>query len=131
MIWSFVVKETHAHAEHARKLEQPACANSVDALFVLLHLLKGKSELLTQTLLAHPEEHAPKSHPAADVDIDGIRSSGALFFVARLAHKRSFCSVVMNDYFYLSHKTEAVSYLSVRRASTGATGAQGKENASH
>ena len=73
-----LVEKLHRHAEHLRQIEQPAGADAVDALLVLLDLLEGEAELLAELLLAHAEQHAAEADPAADVHIDRIGPSRAL-----------------------------------------------------
>ena len=73
-----LVEELHRHAEHLRQIEQPAGADAVDALLVLLDLLEGQAELLAELLLAHAEQHAAEAHPAADMHVDRIGPPRAL-----------------------------------------------------
>ncbi len=75
----FLVEELHRHAEHLRKIEQPARTNAVDALLVFLHLLERQTQLLAELLLAHAEQHAAKAHAAADMNVDRIGPPRTLF----------------------------------------------------
>src|SRR4029079_3684989 len=58
-----VKEERHRHLKDVRNLLQPARADAICALFVLLHLLKGQAKSITELLLAHREHHA--THPYA------------------------------------------------------------------
>ena len=84
-----LVKELHRDAEDLRQIEQPAGADPVDALLVLLDLLEGEAEMLAEFLLAHPEQHPPQTHPTSDVYIDGIGTPRATLFYFR-AFQRIF-----------------------------------------
>ena len=50
-------------------------ADAVGAALVLLHLLERQADGLAQFLLAEPEQGAPQPHPAANVNVDGIRDA--------------------------------------------------------
>ena len=65
-------KEWHRYVEDLSSLLQPTSAHPIDALLVLLHLLKGKAEPNGQLLLAHAEHEAPHAKPAADVLVDEV-----------------------------------------------------------
>ena len=66
------VVELDGHAEDARNLLQPARADAVRALLVLLHLLKGEAQRVAQALLAHPDEHPAHADPAANMLVDWV-----------------------------------------------------------
>ena len=51
---------------------EPARTDSVDAMLVLLDLLKRQPERITQSLLGHAQHGAAHANPAADMDIDGV-----------------------------------------------------------
>ena len=75
---SLLVEELYRHAQHLREIEQPAGADAVDALLVLLDLLEREAQLLAELFLAHAEQHAAKADAAADVHVDRIGPSRAL-----------------------------------------------------
>src|SRR5262249_37083118 len=70
--WCLVVKKLYGYAEHPRKVEEPARANAIDALFVFLHLLECEAQMLAKLFLAHAEQHAPKPYARADMHIHRI-----------------------------------------------------------
>ena len=51
-------------------MEQAACANAIDALFVLLNLLEGQAQGIREFLLAHTQHDPPGPNPGADMLID-------------------------------------------------------------
>src|SRR5690606_23990491 len=55
--------------EHLAQFEQPAGADAVGAPFILLYLLEGQSDRLTQLLLAHAEQRATQPDSPADMYI--------------------------------------------------------------
>ena len=60
--------------ENLGDARQPAGANSIGALLVLLHLLKGYAESLRQFRLRQPSGQTPESNVASYDNVIGIRS---------------------------------------------------------
>src|SRR5450631_3956964 len=67
-----VEEKRRRHFEHARELLEPACADSIRALFIFLNLLKRHIERFTELTLAHSDHQPAHAHPGAHMLIDGI-----------------------------------------------------------
>src|SRR4029077_20561433 len=67
-----IEEERHRYLENVRNLLQPAGANAVGALFVLLHLLKSQAKSIAELLLAHRQHHATHAYAATDMLINWI-----------------------------------------------------------
>ena len=65
-------EEGDGRVEDFGNLLQPACADPVRALLVLLDLLEGHAELLAQLLLRHAYHRPSQFQAAADVNIDRV-----------------------------------------------------------
>src|SRR3546814_20292744 len=69
LVGHLVEEEVDGHVEHPRQVEQSARADPVSAAFVLLHLLKGEADGLSELFLAHTEQRPPQADPAAHMNI--------------------------------------------------------------
>ena len=78
---SLLVEELRRHTQDMRNTEQPTCANTIDALLVVLNLLVRQTELFPELLLAQAKKYATQTEAAADVDINGVRAAGAFIGV--------------------------------------------------
>ena len=65
-------EERHRHLQDVRDLLQPARADAVRALLVLLHLLEGEAERVAELFLTHAEHHAAHTHACAHVLVGRI-----------------------------------------------------------
>lgn len=66
------VKETDRHGQNFRNFKQTAGADAIDSAFVFLDLLKRQTEQVSQTFLAHADEHAPEADAIADMRVNRI-----------------------------------------------------------
>ena len=82
--WRLIVEKIDGNTQNLTEFVQPAGADTIDALFVLLHLLEGKTELLAQLLLTHAQQHAPQPHTRAHMHVHGIGTAGIVLFWLRM-----------------------------------------------
>ena len=68
-----VAEELNVYPKNVGKFVKSARANSVNALFLLLHLLKGQAETIAQLLLAHSEQNTADPDSRTDLNVDRIR----------------------------------------------------------
>src|SRR5581483_5469630 len=64
-----VVEERDGHIERACDLLKPGCADAVDALLVLLHLLEADAELFTKLCLRDLLFDAPQPDSLAKLNV--------------------------------------------------------------
>jgi hypothetical protein len=61
------------NAKYLGRVLQPACANTICALFVFLNLLERNPKCRSQSTLAHTDEHTPHSQSRTNVVVYRIR----------------------------------------------------------
>jgi len=49
-----IIEEADWHIEYPRHLQEPACSDAIGATLVLLYLLKGDAESISELRLAQP-----------------------------------------------------------------------------
>lgn len=74
------IKKLNVYTKHLTELVKPSRTNAVDALFILLNLLEGQTELFAELFLTHPKQHTTQPYARADVDIHGVSAARIVFF---------------------------------------------------
>ena len=66
-------EERYRNIQNARNVLKTARADPVGSFFILLDLLEGDPEALSELFLAHAQHGAAKANPATDMNVDGVR----------------------------------------------------------
>jgi hypothetical protein len=74
-----VEEERNRHLKDLGYVLQPAGANAVGSLLIFLNLLERQSKRVRKSCLAHFEHQAPHPHAAADMPVDGIKTTSRHF----------------------------------------------------
>ena len=67
-------EERHRHIQYSGELLHPACADPVGAFLVLLDLLEGKTDGITETRLGHSDHEPSHTDPRTHMLIGRLRS---------------------------------------------------------